>query len=50
MCVTNCGPLSTCLCSLLWCTSVENCDTPAYTAVVCRKEALDESQSEDPVL
>lgn len=41
VCVTNCGPLSTCLCSLLWRSSVENCDTPVNTAVVCRKEALD---------
>lgn len=41
------------LCSMLWCMSVENCDTPVYTAMVCRMEALDvatQSQSEDPIL
>lgn len=26
---------------MLWCMSAENCDTPVYTAMVCRMEALD---------
>lgn len=47
VCVTNCvfaycGPLGcTCLCNTWWCTSVEQCDTPGYTAAGCRRDASD---------